>query len=123
MSTANGLSDNELYTSFISTGDEKALRILFERYRIPLTLFIREIVHNSDDAEELMMDCFAVVISLRSKYSGRHGASFKTWLYAMAGNKARGFIRKHRRTILLTQDESIEDIVCSEGPENDILKA
>ena len=40
-----------------------------------------------EDAEELMMDSFAEVAAGRTLFSGR--SSFKTWLFAVARNKAR----------------------------------
>ena len=87
-------TDEQLYDRFISTGDEETFRILFDRYRSLLILFIDDMVHNSADAEELMMDCFASIIAKRSKYKGKHGASFKTWLYTLAKNRAYSFLRK-----------------------------
>lgn len=89
-------TDGQLYMRFSSGNDEEALRILYEKYKDSLMLFIYGMVHNMDDAEELMMDTFAVLSSGTARYKEREDVNFKTWLYAVARNQARMFIRKHR---------------------------
>ncbi|MCR5278341.1 MAG: RNA polymerase sigma factor [Lachnospiraceae bacterium] len=89
------MNDFELYQNFISAGDENSFRTLFERYREPLTYFLYGLVGNLDDAEELMLDVFAAVSSGLARYREQEGAAFKTWLYSVARNKAKMFLRKH----------------------------
>ena len=68
------------------------MRLLYERHRESLILFLTGYVHNTDDAEELMMDAFAVAASGTAAWSGR--SSFKTWLFAIARKRAVTFLRK-----------------------------
>ena len=91
-------SDEALYESFMTRNDNEAIRILFDKYREPLTYFLNGIVHNMDDAEEIMMDCFAIVIAATSRFGAKRGSSFKTWLYAIAAKRARMFLRKNHMT-------------------------
>ncbi len=116
--------DNELYFNFITTGDEEPFRILFDRYRSPLILFIDDMVHNSDDAEDLMMDCFARVISLQARYTGRNGASFKTWLFTIARNRTYSFLRRNGKDIQQSEpDMYVEaDSTGNTNPDSKILK-
>jgi RNA polymerase sigma factor (sigma-70 family) len=96
-------SDEELYRSYLKTGNEKAFRTLLERHREHLTLFLNGFVHNIDDAEDLMMDAFAVAASGTTRFRGK--SSFKTWLYSIGRNLAISAIRKQRiRTTELTDD-------------------
>ncbi|SDB53020.1 RNA polymerase sigma factor [Butyrivibrio sp. INlla16] len=114
-------TDEELYTKFITEDDEDAMHILFEKYCESLTFFISGIVHNADDAEEIMMDCFAAVIAGSARYKARGGAGFKTWLYAVAKNNAYLFLRKNRITERLDEDEEkAADKI--DIPENVLLK-
>ena len=46
-----------------------ALGILFEKHKDGLILFLYGIVGDSEDAEELMMDTFAVLASGTAKYT------------------------------------------------------
>ena len=86
--------DETIYSRFLATRSEEDLRILLERYRDHLMFFLFGYVHNMEDAEELMMDSFAEVAAGRTVFSGR--SSFKTWLFAVARNKARVHLRKRR---------------------------
>lgn len=90
-------TDGQLYIRFISDGDSEALGILFEKYKEGLMLFLYGIVGNMEDAEELMMDTFAVLVSGTARYTEKKEASFKTWLFAVAKNQARHFLRKKSR--------------------------
>ncbi len=89
-------TDGQLYIRFLKERDEEALRTLFLKHKENLTFFLYGIVRDAEDAEELMMDTFAVLASRTARYSVRKDAEFKTWLYAIARNQARAFLRRHR---------------------------
>ena len=56
-------TDEEIYRRYLAQGSENDLRALLLRHREGLTLFSAGIVGNLDDAEEVMLDAFAVVAS------------------------------------------------------------
>ena len=87
------LTDEQAYERYLQ-GEEDALRILLERYRKPLTLFLFGYVHNLDDAEDLMLDAFAITAGGESRFLGK--SSFKTWLYGIGRNLALRHLRKQR---------------------------
>ena len=89
-------TDGQLYIRFLKERDEEALRTLFLKHKENLTFFLYGIVRDAEDAEELMMDTFAVLASRTARYSVRKDAEFKTWLYAIARNQARAFLRRRR---------------------------
>ena len=98
-------SDEIVYRRFLDSGDEDDLRLLLERHRESLTLFIYGYVHSLEDAEELMLDAFAVAALGTSRFSGM--SSFKTWLYAIGRNLARKHLRAgHFRMEVLTDEDS-----------------
>lgn len=114
-------TDEDLYARFISSEDEEAMRLLFDRHCEQLTYFLAGIVHNFDDAQEIMMDCFAVVIATTSRYTGRGGSSFKTWLYAIATKRAFMFLRKnHQRSDMHPGEDAVADE--SALPENSLVR-
>lgn len=86
--------DEVLYYAYLD-GDDEALEELFIRYCESLTLFLVTIVKNIDDAEDLMMDAFSVLLSSEKTFCGR--SCFKTWLFAIGRNKAVSFIRKDHK--------------------------
>ena len=96
-------NDEVIYSRFLKERNEEDLRILLVRHKDPLLFFLYGYVHNMEDAEELMMDSFAEVAAGRTLFSGR--SSFKTWLFAVARNKARMHLRRHRPVMV-----SIEEV-------------
>ena len=108
-------TDESLYSRFLTAGDEEDLRVLLLRHREALTFFLYSYVRNAEDAEELMLDSFAEVAAGRTMFAGR--SSFKTWLFAIARNKARMFLRKHR-PVTVPLDELPEQAA---GPKADPL--
>lgn len=97
--------DEIVYRRFLSERSESDLRILLERHRESLFLFLLGYVGNEEDAEELMMDTYAVVASGTSAFSGR--SSFKTWLFGIARNQAKMFLRK-KKGFFLSMEEMLE---------------
>ena len=87
-------TDEIIYRRFLLSGREDDLRLLLERHRESLTLFLNGIVHNLDDAEELMLDAFAVAASGTSRFNGK--SSFRTWLFAIGRKLAVSHLRRQR---------------------------
>ena len=96
-------SDEQLYDNFRSTRDREAIGILLDRYADRLTLFVYGIVHQAQDAEEIMLDTFAEMASLCTVFRGESG--FKTWLFAIAQKLAYQSLRKKRPAFLPLREE------------------
>ena len=103
-------TDEIIYSRFLKDGKSDDLRQLLERHRESLTLFIYGFVRNMEDAEDIMLNAFAVTASGGAAFSGK--SSFKTWLFGIARNLARKHIRK-TRSIFGTAD-SLEAAVSHE---------
>jgi len=110
-------SDEELYRRCFDN-DEDALQELVERHRESLTLFLFGVVGNMEDAEELAMDAYAVMLANKNPFAGR--SRFRTWLFAVGRNLARIFLRKHRNHALSLQE--IEDQVHEEHAELQMIR-
>jgi len=103
-------NDGQLYICFATLGDQKALEVLFNKYKESLILFIYGFVRNIDIAEELMMDTFAVLVSGVARYKETDNAQFKTWLFAVAKNQAFFYLRKHRFWLFSLEKEFLSNI-------------
>lgn len=101
-------TDEDIYRRYLARGDEGDLRILLERHRESLTLFVNEIVRDIGDAEEIMLDAFAVAASGTSRFDGR--SSFRTWLFAIARKLAASYLRKRRIDIEPVADREDESL-------------
>lgn len=95
-------TDEQLYRRFLKERNEDDLRVLLERHRESLMFFLYGYVHDMEDAEELMMDSFAVAASGKSGFAGK--SSFKTWLFSIGHNLARMHVRKRRITSVPIED-------------------
>lgn len=102
--------DGQLYIRFLTTGDQNALEVLFNKYKENLILFIYGFVRNVDIAEELMMDTFAVLVSGVARYKETEDALFKTWLFAVAKNQAFLYLRKHKIWFVALDKEFLNNV-------------
>ena len=91
-------ADEAIYRRFLKRHNEDDLRLLFDRHRESLILFLMGYVRQEEDAEDLMMETFAVAASGTARFSGR--SSFKTWLFAIARNMGMKF-RSIRNSLLI----------------------
>ncbi len=89
-----GESDEVIYSRFLAKRNEDDLRVLLERHRESLTLFLGSFVRNMEDAEELMLDAFAEAAA-GAGFLGR--SSFRTWLFGIGKKLALQFLRRQRR--------------------------
>lgn len=87
-------TDETLYRRFLHEHNEEDFRVLLERHREQLLLFLNGYVHNLEDAEELMLDAFAEVAAGASVFQER--SSFKTWLFSIGKKQALMYLRKAR---------------------------
>ena len=98
-------TDEKLYRRFLERGESDDLRILLERYNESLTLFINGFVHSMEDAEELMLDTFAIAASGTSRFRGN--STFKTWLFGIGRNLALKHLKKHRISEVPINEETL----------------
>ena len=76
-------------------GDRDAFRRLFDRYHRRAFALAYGVVHNQDDALDIVQDAFIKAHRYLDKFEG--SSSFYTWLYRIVMNLAIDHIRKHRR--------------------------
>jgi RNA polymerase sigma-70 factor (ECF subfamily) len=77
-------------------GDRAAFRALFERYHRRAYSLAFGVVHNADDALDVVQDAFIKAHRYLDKFEGT--SSFYTWLYRIVMNLAIDHLRKHRKS-------------------------
>ena len=102
------MSDDRLYRQYLA-GDTAAGDQLMLRYGDALTAYLNAFLHHPQDAEDLMLDCFSVI--LVGKPEIREG-NFRAYLFRIARNKANRLwrVRLKRREFML------DDTLISEVP-------
>ena len=105
-----------IYNDYLS-GDAKALERLMEIYGDKLTLYINGYVKNLHDSEDLLIEVFAYLIDRRPNIK----SSFESYIYKAARNHALMFLRRAKRHIILTAEET--DFCIENTFENDVCLA
>lgn len=89
------IPDEELVKRILS-GEDDAFRLLYERYRRPLSVVVYRILHDAEETEDAMQEIFIKVYRSLAGWSPKR-AKLSTWLYRMATNHAIDRWRKRRR--------------------------
>lgn len=78
-------------------GDRDALRLLYVRYADNVYGYVRSIVRDDKEAEDLTQQVFMKLITVIVKYED-HGVPFSGWLLRLARNVALDYLRRRRPT-------------------------
>ena len=90
----NGASS---YRRFLD-GDETGLVEIIRDYKDGLIFYLNGYVNNIFTAEDLVEDTFVKLGVRKPKYNEKK-ASFKTWLYTIARNVAKDYLRRNAKTV------------------------
>src|SRR5947209_15606948 len=82
-------------------GDHEALRYLYVSYSHNIYGYVRSIVRDDHEAEDVTQHVFAKLMTTIGKYDDR-GVPFFAWLLRMARNVAIDHLRAHRATPIET---------------------
>lgn len=82
------------YSRFLE-GDKSGLEDIIAEYKESLMLYLIGFCGNMTVAEDLMEDVFVKLVVDKPVYKKK--SSFKTWLFSIAGNIARDYLRKSKR--------------------------
>ena len=97
------MTDDQLYMQYLS-GDGAAGDALMLRYADALTAYLDGFLHNAHDAEDLMLDCFTVILVNNPAIGEGH---FRAYLFKMARNKANQLWKLRFRRQEFTLDETL----------------
>ncbi len=102
------ISDEELVKEFVN-GKRDSLEKLYFRYKDKLIRLIWYYVNNTEDAEDILQTVFEKLIKSIKKYTVHRDASFKTYLYRIAINSSKDFL-KHKRILQFIKFDGIKYI-------------
>ena len=88
-------TDEELMARF-QAGDAEAMEVLFGRFQKPLFNFFLRMVGRRETAEDLVQETFLKLCRFGHSFRGSE-AKFTTWLYSVAGNHCRDYLRHMSR--------------------------
>jgi len=82
---------SEEWMRALAAGDESAFRPLVEAWQEPLLRFVFRYLQNEADARDLVQETLLRVYARRASF--RPGARFSSWVFTIAANLARNFLR------------------------------
>ena len=114
------MPDDQLYQEYLA-GDPRAGDALMLRYGDALTAYLDAFLHNAQDAEDLMLDCFAVILINKPKIAEGH---FRAYLFKTARNKANHLWKLRFKRQEFSLDETLSETLPAreDSPEDDLLK-
>lgn len=99
---SNNESDESLIER-VKKGDCEAFAPLIDRYKVLIYRVIYRMVHNRDDAEDLVQEVF--IKAYNSIKSFKRGLPFSPWIIRIAMNLAINFLKKERHTSVQSLDD------------------
>jgi RNA polymerase sigma-70 factor, ECF subfamily len=99
-------------------GDQEALRFIYITYSHNIYGYVRSIVRDDYEAEDVTQHVFAKLMTTLVKYDDR-GVPFFAWLLRLARNVAIDHLRANR----VTPSENVRDPDSSAGPNEDHIEA
>jgi len=94
----------------LRAGDREALTVLFERHREHVFALCWRLA-GASVAEDLLQETFLRVWLYRASVTGR--AKFSTWLYAVARNVCRDYLRRCARERSLGEEARVDALVAA----------
>ena len=98
----NELPDEELIRITL-TGETRAFDVLIRRYSRRLHAMLLQMLSSETDAYDVAQEAF--LRAFRSLRYFNQKSAFYTWLYTIAANQARNFIRKRKRDRAFSIDD------------------
>jgi len=99
-------SDEFLFKAY-RNGNREAFRRLMERYRQELLHFLIRFLGSRAAAEDVFQETFLQIHISAEKFD--LSRRFKPWLFTIASNKARDYLRKHARRSSVSLSASVGD--------------
>lgn len=107
------MTDDQLYQAYLA-GDSAAGDKLMLRYADVLTAYLDGLLHNPEDAEDLMLECFTVILVDKPRIMEGY---FRAYLFKMARNKSNRLWKRRFKRQEFSLDESLgETIPAREAP-------
>lgn len=103
-------SDDELLREFLG-GDETAFSRLVEKYQKRIYALAFRLVRDHDAADDIAQETFVLLYKKAGKFRGK--SQFYTWLYRIAVNVYKNYIRSHRGREMVSLSEAPQSLACT----------
>jgi RNA polymerase sigma factor (sigma-70 family) len=113
--------DDSALIAGIRDGSERAFNVLIDRHQQAVRGFLRRLLADASDADDLAQETFIVAWTQPGSYRG--DASVRSWLCAIAWRKARDAQRAwfRRRAREATWADNVDQTVAAPSPESVVV--
>lgn len=121
-SDINTATDEILFTAYCE-GNTKAFEVIFSRHQDSLCQHMELLLNNQQAGEDLVIETFLRIHHHRGEY--RDGANVRAWIYTIARNLARNWIKRKKilRWLPLTvNDPALSTPALERTEENEIRR-
>lgn len=112
------MDDNELIQNVLN-GNQRDFERLVEKYQSTVFRIAIGLLHNKEDAEEIVQDVFINVYKSLSSFDAK--AAFSTWLYRVTVNASLNVLRKKKRQKLWVELSDILQLRSKEKQADTLL--
>lgn len=109
----NAGDEDATWLARVAGGDERALQLLFDKWKLPLLSFFYRSLGSHADAEDLTLEVFIRLHRAAADY--RPVAKFSTYLFHIAQNLLRNEYRRRRRKPAQTVPPELFDAVAADN--------
>ena len=92
------------YVQAFNLGDEKGFDFLFRQFFGPLSYYAYQQIHNENDAEDIVQDCFVDLWKRRKKLKDIE--FIKAYLYRAVRNQCLLYLKKNKRRVVSAESEA-----------------
>lgn len=90
------------------SGEDDALRVIYERHYLPVLKYIKLRVNEIEDAKDIAASIFLTVCE--KIHTLQDPSDFTRWLYGIARNKVKMFYRKQHREIKMLESKANQTV-------------
>lgn len=112
------MDDTELIQNVLN-GNQRDFERLVEKYQSTVFRIAIGLLHNKEDAEEIVQDVFIKVYKSLSSFDAK--AAFSTWLYRVTVNASLNVLRKKKRQKLWVELSDILQLISKEKQADALL--
>lgn len=100
-------TEKEIIQEYLKGNTEKAASEFVRRYKNFVYLVAFRYLKNHDDAEDITQEVFINAFEKLKYFRGE--SSLKTWLYRIAVNKSKNFLRKRKLMTIVSFGNTVDD--------------
>lgn len=118
----NRILDDDTLMARTAEGEEAAFRLLVQRWEGQVKAFLIHMLGSVEEAEDLAQDTFVQVFRKAGRYQPE--GKFQSWLFRIAGNRARSRLRRRKIVGWVSFNPDLHDRQGSgTGPDRDLEEA